>query len=314
MLAQPPRRVVCSGNICFDILARPVERFEWHRTVWVDSIQHQLGGNGSNTAYALATLGVPVRLLGMVGRDDWGERVLSTLSGAGVDLSAVGRSAAPTNVTICVVNAAGDRLFLQQLGSSTEALSDPIDFASLARDGFTHYHMANLFNVTPLRPRLGETLRRAREAGLTTSADTGWDALDEWMQVVAPCLPYCDLFFTNQDEARMLTGCPEPDDAARRLRERGVRDVAIKLGPLGCALYTAEGEIRVPAFEVEVVDTTGAGDSFAGGFLAALHRGADYCAAARFANAVGALSVGSLGAVVGLRSWDETQAWIARRG
>jgi sugar/nucleoside kinase (ribokinase family) len=86
--------------------------------------------------------------------------------------------------------------------------------------------------------------------------------------------------------------------------------VVVKLGALGCAVFDAAGELRVPAFDVAVVDTTGAGDCFAGAFLAALERGLGLAEAARFANAAAALAVQQLGATAGLRSWDETRAWM----
>src|SRR5262249_16632583 len=152
------------------------------------------------------------------------------------------------------------------------------------------------------RKRAAESVRNAREAGLTTSLDTGWDARGRWLADIQPCLPYVDLLFLNEDEARILSGCSDPDRAAERMRALGATDVVIKLGPCGCAVYTACVVQRFPAFEVEAVDTTGAGDCFAGGFLAALNRGASYSEAAHFANAVGAMCVQKLGAVTGIRS------------
>src|SRR5580704_11576493 len=105
MLKTPPRGVLCCGNIVVDISVRPVEHFNWGTTTWVDSIEQNLGGNGSNTSYTLGMLGVSVRLLGMVGGDPFGELALSILRSAGVDLTFVGRSQAPTTTTICPVNA-----------------------------------------------------------------------------------------------------------------------------------------------------------------------------------------------------------------
>jgi sugar/nucleoside kinase (ribokinase family) len=130
------------------------------------------------------------------------------------------------------------------------------------------------------------------------------------MEDLAPCLPWTDLLFVNQDEAQRLGGAPDIRDAARRLREAGAQTVVVKLGALGCAVFDAAGELRVPAFDVAVVDTTGAGDCFAGAFLAALERGLGLAEAARFANAAAALAVQQLGATAGLRSWDETRAWM----
>src|SRR5215471_21801092 len=96
MLKTAPRGVLCCGNIVIDISVRPVEQFDWGTTTWVESIEQNLGGNGSNTSYTLGMLGVPVRLLGMVGRDPFGELALSILKRGGVDLSFVGRSKAAT--------------------------------------------------------------------------------------------------------------------------------------------------------------------------------------------------------------------------
>ena len=155
-------------------------------------------------------------------------------------------------------------------------------------------------------------MQNARGAGLTTSLDTGWDARGEWIEVIGPCLSHTDLLFVNEDEARILTGLPDLSTAARFFVDHGVSSVVIKTGPRGCLVLDQGTEIHVPAFHIEPVDTTGAGDCFAGAFLAALHRGMNTAEAARFANAAGALSVCALGAVTGLRSFEETLQWTER--
>jgi sugar/nucleoside kinase (ribokinase family) len=87
----------------------------------------------------------------------------------------------------------------------------------------------------------------------------------------------------------------------------------VKLGPRGCLIAGAENEIAVPAFEVEVVDTTGAGDCFVGGFLSEMMRGASLTDAARFGAAVAAFSIGQLGATAGLRPRAEVEKWLDGR-
>ena len=309
-LSRPPRAILCCGNISLDIAVRSVDQFNWGTSTWVDSIQQNMGGNGSNTAYTLGMLGVPVRLLGMVGDDAAGERVLSILRSAAVDLEFVGRSKGPTTTTVCLVKPDGNRLFLQQLGSSAEVYPEPIEFTEPLLRDVSHFHQANVFSLPNMRQNAPESLRRARAGGLTTSLDTGWDVRGRWIKDVAACLPFLDLLFMNHDEARMLTGESDPEQAARRLQEKGATDVVIKLGAEGCAVFTAKASSRFPAYEIEAVDTTGAGDSFVAGFLAALSEGKSYAEAAGFANAVGAMSVQSLGAVNGIRSRAETNAWL----
>ena len=239
MRIQRVSGVLCSGNICFDILVRPVDRLEWGTSTWVEDYIEAMGGNGSNTSYTLAMLGAPVRLHGMVGRDSSGECVLAKLAGAGVDVGAVSRSRAPTTTTICVVNSEGNRLFLQRIGSSHEAFAELFDFVPALTAGHSHYHLANLFALPNMIRHGAEVLRRARQAGMTTSLDMGWDQSGRWMASLAPCLPHTDLLFVNEEESRMLTGANDPAGMARVFRDHGAGDIALKLGARGCVIYSA---------------------------------------------------------------------------
>ncbi|HUS06391.1 MAG TPA: carbohydrate kinase family protein [Bryobacteraceae bacterium] len=303
--------VFCCGNISFDIPVWPVEKFAWGTTTWVETIAESVGGNGGNTSYALGTLGVPVRLCGMVGRDPHGDWVLARLRESGVDIRSVGRCDVPTNVSICVVHPSADRLFLHRLGASTAVTADSLTFAD--PDGYSHFHLANLFSLPNLRPRVPDVLRRAKALGLTTSLDTGWDARGVWMPDLAPCLPHIDLLFLNESEAGNFTGSDDPVEAAGILRDSGARDIVLKLGAAGSIVFPqGQQPYRAAAFAVQALDTTGAGDCYAGGFLAALHRGFSYAEAAVFANAVGAMKVEMLGAAQGVKSFEETRGWIAQ--
>jgi sugar/nucleoside kinase (ribokinase family) len=189
------------------------------------------------------------------------------------------------------------RLFLQEFFE----LSDV--------EGFTHFHIGNPFAILHLRSKAPALLSQARALGLRTSLDTAWDALGEWMAILGPCLPLVDILFTNEDEARMLTGTVEPAAVAQRLREAGASTIVLKLGPRGCVVFDQTARYDFPAFAVKAIDTTGAGDCFAGGFLAALQRGLSMEQAGRIANAAGALNVQSLGATSGLLDWDATVAY-----
>jgi len=174
----------------------------------------------------------------------------------------------------------------------------------------SRFHLASVFGLPRLRPHTADLLRRARVAGLATSVDTQWDTRGRWMEDLALCLPFTDLLFMNEDEARMLSGSSDPARAAEIMRERGTQVVAVKLGGRGCAVYGPGLAVECPGFKVPVVDTTGAGDCFAGAFLAALLRDRSLEDAAKFANAVGALTIQQLGAVEGVRSFEETEEWM----
>ncbi len=305
--------VLCCGNISLDIPVWPVDRFQWGTTLWVEKIEETVGGNGGSTAYSLAKLGTPVRLLGVVGRDANGDKILGRLAATGVDVSRVGRSDLPTNSSICVVHPSGDRLFFHQRGASSAVSPDMLDFSPESNIGYSHFHLANLYTVPAIRTSAPGVLQRARANGLTTSLDTGWDADGRWMEDLRPCLPFVDLLFVNESEGKMLTGSEAPREVVERLRVLGASDVVVKLGGKGCVVFAGNGEYAAPGFAVEAIDTTGAGDCFGGGFLAALRHGKNIMDAACFANAVGALKVSQLGAVKGVRGFAETETWMAAR-
>jgi sugar/nucleoside kinase (ribokinase family) len=306
-----PRRVLCCGNIVCDILVQPVDEFAAGGTTPVSRIERHMGGNGANTAFALGLLGTPVKLAGMVGDDEEGAFTLRRLSLASVDTSLVGRSALPTATTVVLVSSSGQRSFLHLFGASAEVALAPELFAGCGCD---QLHLASPFGLPGIRRRKAELLAAAKAAGMTVSLDTHWDSLGEWMRDLGPCLALVDLLFLNEDEARMLAGITDPAAAARAIRSAGAPNVVLKQGAAGCTLYSPGKEAAVPGFPVDAVDSTGAGDCFCGGFLGALARGASAEEAARFANAVGAVSVSALGATEGLLTYEGVTSWISRSG
>ncbi|HWR14997.1 MAG TPA: carbohydrate kinase family protein [Terriglobales bacterium] len=305
--------IICAGSLVYDILVKPFGELRFGTTTFVDSIEYRIGGNAANTARALAILGVPVYILGAVGSDAQADFILDGLRSCGVDSNGVIRQSKPTATSVALIGADGQRQFLHRLGASEDAFAQPVAFAGDLRKGFSHLHLSSLFVVPHLRMNGRKILADAKHAGLTTSFDTNWDPYGEWMQALQPCLTQIDIFFMNEDEARMITGHVEAHAAARVLLEEGVSLVVIKLGHRGCAIYGRE-EVVCPAFPVNAVDTTGAGDCFVAGFLAAHQQGLPLPEIARFANAVGALSVQRIGAVEGVISRDRVRDWIASQG
>jgi sugar/nucleoside kinase (ribokinase family) len=297
--------VLTSGNIVLDLLVRPVDDVTWGVTRWVDSIDQSLGGNGANTSSAIARMGVRSTLLGMLGRDPFGDACHAMLANHGVDLSRLVRAGSATATSIVLIQSNGARTFLHRPGVSREVFAGGVPLIS----GYSHYHLANVFALPNLRPNAAAVLAEAHRMGMTTSLDTAWDARGEWMGVLAPCLRHLDILFVNEDEARMLSGSTDPSTNASLFLSKGVGAFVIKLGAAGCVVYAEGHAWRVPAYPAHAVDTTGAGDCFAGAFLAARAKGLDWESSARLANAVGAMVVEHVGATTGLRSWEETLAW-----
>ena len=302
---NPGQRFVVCGNVVHDVVARRVEQpLAYGASTLIEHIGQHLGGNASNTSFALARLNCAVQTLSLIGDDASGEFIVSRLRSAGADTAGIHKVPAPTSMALSLVNAKAERALLYLMGASGEDFPEPFEIPS----GGTHFHLAAVFRMRYLRRHAPAILRMARECGMTTSADTQWDTEGEWMTVLRPSLPHLDLLFVNEDEARLLTGHAEPSLAAAALRDAGAPRTVVKLGADGCLV---DGE-HVPGFVVDAVDATGAGDCFVAGFLAALSRGLNFQLAARVANAVGALSVQQTGAVEGLLDWKQTQSWAAR--
>jgi sugar/nucleoside kinase (ribokinase family) len=305
--------VLCCGNIVADLLVRPVEEVRWNASTWIEELLPSVGGNGANTSLAITRLGVAAKLIGKLGEDEAGRSLRATLLEGGVDLSAVTSSAVPTSSTVVLVRSDGARAFLHRPGSSRTIEAAEVLPQLSDRKHFASFHFANPYSLPRLRESAGEIVRCAREAGLTVSMDLGWDSQNEWGKVVDPALPWLDFLFANEEEVRKISDCESVEQGAEKLRAAGVRCLIVKCGERGCMVFSRHGILRQDAYKVDCVDTTGAGDCFVGGFLAARARGLSLAESARIANACGALSVQRLGSVAGLLNWDATRRWMQSR-
>jgi sugar/nucleoside kinase (ribokinase family) len=161
-----------------------------------------------------------------------------------------------------------------------------------------------------LRPGLKSLLTRAHRAGLTTSIDPGFDPLDRWERDLIDTLEEADLFFPNEVELQAITGSDDPACALRAL-DNGRTQTLAKLGRQGCMTLLQGRAVRIPAFPVQPIDTTGAGDSFNAGFLHKWLSGGDTLEAARFGAACGALSTLGLGGTSAQPTEAEAAAFLA---
>jgi sugar/nucleoside kinase (ribokinase family) len=142
--------------------------------------------------------------------------------------------------------------------------------------------------------------------------DTAWDSTGKWMQLIGPCLQYLDYFIPSLEEAEMISGKSEPEEIADVFLAAGVKTVVIKLGAKGCFIKNNSGEkFLVDSFKgIKAVDTTGAGDSFAAGFITGIIKGWNLKTCGTFANAVGAHCVMKVGATSGIKPLSEIQQFI----
>ena len=308
--------VVCLGILVADVVGRPLRALPGRgRLVLVDEMSLYTGGCAVNTATALARLGTPVEVMGRVGPDAFGDFLLDELHGRGIGVGSVSRDPETgTSATMVMVDADGERRFVHYIGANARLTLEDIQWDVIERASIVH--LAGALVLPGLDgPPTAELLRKARSMGVTTALDTVWDDTGRWMQLLEPCLPHVDYFVPSLEEARALTGQDNPEDIGRALLEHGVGTVGLKMGAAGCLVMADTGEsLRMPAFEVDVLDATGAGDAFAAGFIAGVWHGWTLEDTARLANAVGALCVTGLGAAGGVRSLPETMAFMESAG
>jgi sugar/nucleoside kinase (ribokinase family) len=298
------------GNFVVDIIGKPIDRLpERGRLLMIDTLETHPGGNGPNTAGALGRLGAAVRVLGRVGEDLYGRFLLEKLEEWGVDTRAVARDpGAVTGLTLVPVDRTGERSFIHHFGANADFTPGDIPWSDLA--GVKHLHLASFFVLPGFEgPAAAAVLTEARRRRMTTSIDVCWDRTGRWLETLRPCLPHVDYLMPSEEEARELTGKTEPVEIVTALRNEGAGAVVLKLGERGCLYAGEEGVFRVPAYRVEVRETTGAGDCFIAGFLLARVRGWDLERALRFANACGARSVTAVGGVTGMAPAEEIEDW-----
>jgi sugar/nucleoside kinase (ribokinase family) len=262
----------------------------------------ELGSSGAITACGAAKLGLAVGYAGLVGDDALGDFVLEQLSGQGVDVRhVVRRPGGRTGVTVVLAGDDGDRALLTFPGLIAE-----LDAREVTEADARHVHVSSYFLQHRLRPGLPALLAAFRARDASTSLDPNWDPSGEWEHGFAALLPALDVVFPNEQELRRLTGLDDLEAGAAALAAAGPT-VAVKLGAAGALAHDGAQAVRMAAPAVATVETTGAGDSFDAGYLAALLAGRDLAGCLALANACGALSTRAAGGTPGQP--DAEEAW-----
>ncbi len=303
--------VVSLGAYVVDVIGRPIDQFpEKGRLTVFDELEMHSGGGANNTGITLAKLGINVGAIGRIGADTFGDFVLETLETNRVDTRAMTRDAEiNTPVTFVAVASDGERSFLHYMGTNSVVSENDVN-SDLIRS-CKILHVAGAFVMPKLDGEpMARVLRYAKEAGVMTSLDTVWDASGNWLKTLEPCLPYIDVFLPSIEEAKQITGLDSPPEIAKFLMGYGVQTVGLKMGERGSYVRTGKDEIYVPAYKVDVVDATGAGDAYVAGFLAGIVMGWDLKRTSQLASATGAACVTAIGTTAGIRNLEETLAII----
>lgn len=295
--------IVGLGGICFDRLMTLPRMPDWDETEYITETLAQPGGMVATAMVAAARLGEAVEMLGGVGRDEAGWAAVQGLREAGVaaDRIRIFPDEATASSVILVHETSGKRTILHQRG--VQARSDlGIEAPNLTDVRFVH--LDGYWMDTALR-----LAARARAQGITISLDPSSRLLHG--PEASALLRLVDYLMPGAECARRLSGERDLQRAAARLMQYGGRAVIVTNGAAGCFVQTADQAYHVPAFEVPVVDTTGAGDTFHGAFVAGLSKGYDMRRAVTFASAAAALQCTQLGGQTGIPTFEATHHFLS---
>lgn len=297
------------GNSVIDVLAGPVsEKVFQAGSHPMERIKLSFGGDALNEAVILSQLGRKVDLISKIGDDESGARILSFLQKHGISTgNIVVEPQTDTSVNIVLVDEKGERSFLTNPKGSQRRLSykDVLPRLETAADIIS---FASIFVSADLDiPAMTALFREIKKkTGRILVADMTKAKNGERLEDLRGFLPYIDYLLPNAAEAALLTGTEDPFASAEQLVKAGVSCAVIKCGAKGCVIKTENEWYQIPAYPVkQCIDTTGAGDCFAAGFLWALSEGMELEACGRFACAAASCAVEYLGATDGGLSSDE---------
>jgi sugar/nucleoside kinase (ribokinase family) len=303
--------VITLGIHIVDVLVYPVTQIPGGQTLaFVEQVRTTVAGSAAGTAIDMARLGLKVRSIGAIGDDRRGDFLISTMEKSGVNTSGIVRKpGAETSCSVLPIRPNGERPVLHLVGASREFTIEDIDLSVIAKADYLHVGGTPLMEQFDGEPA-SRILKFAKDHGVITSFDVLGVATPNLTDVVNICLPYVDFFMPNYEEAVMICGLRDRQEILRYFLDRGVKKTVLRMGANGSSIGMLEGEvlreIRTPAFDVPIVDSTGCGDAYNAGFIKGLSLGWDLEDCAWLGCACGGLVIQGLGSDAGIESFEST--------
>lgn len=270
-----------------------------------------LGGSSANTIRGLAHFGHSCAFLGRIGNDEAGQKFVEGFEALSINTTFLLRSDTPTSQVLCLVSPDKERTMRAFLGASRELKPEDLSTAMFEGVSLVHFEGYNLLN----KPLTYRAMELAREVGVQISLDLGsHEIVESHKETIIDLLTnYVDIVFANRMELFSLTKL-NPDKGSKELREI-CETVVVLLDKEGCLVGRGSEQFHVPAFPVKTpVDTTGAGDIFASGFLHGHLRGRSLEECARFGVLSGASIIQVHGVEMHKDEWKALQERMKDKG
>ena len=303
-------KAITLGVHVVDVLVRPVEEIpEGQGGQLVEQIRITPAGPAGGTAVTLAKLGANVRSAGAIGDDALGDVMLDLLRRFGVDGSLlVRRDGVQTSASVLPIRPDGSRPAFHVIGANATYTAADAPLDAISSSEYLHLGAPEFMGGE----EAAKILAFARAHGVVTSADIlapgeQAAAILDW---IAPAFPHLDYLLPNDEQVLALTGSADLLSGCRALLDHGVGCVVATCGADGAVVVDAQSAQRVPAFPVDVIDTTGCGDAFSAGFLRGLSLGRTRAEAAALGCAVAGLVAQGLGSDHGDFDLDTVDALI----
>ncbi|MBE7031664.1 MAG: carbohydrate kinase family protein [Ruminococcaceae bacterium] len=311
------KKVACVGILVADVIVEPVANYPEKGVLEiVNSITMHNGGNAMTAAINLRKLGVESSMVGMVGNDMFGIFLKNKLQEACVDIKGLKTSTnAQTSASVLMLDEKGERSFFHCRGTNAVFCEKDIDYSVIEECDAVFVTGTFLMDKFDGKETM-VFLQKCKQMGKTTFLDVCWDATGRWGELLDMSMPYIDYLMPSIDEAVCIAQKDTPEEIADVFVSKGAKNVIIKLGSKGSYLRKEgekKGRIFPPYYVENPVDTTGAGDSFCSGFLAAFARELSPEDCTVFGNATGSHCVTAKGATTGIKTYEETLEFINSR-
>ena len=304
-MSETKKTLLVIGSLNMDLVVTAPCHPEIGETITANDFHTFPGGKGANQAVAAARLGGNVKMIGKLGCDPFGDQLFDSITRNGVDATFVTRDPqTPTGVALITVDQQGENTILIVAGANGRVTVTDVQAAAPA---FTDAAILLLQHELP-QAAVEQAIHMGKAHGLkiVLNPAPARELSDELLAEI-------DYLVPNESELSLLSGLNSLEASIRMLLSRGVQRLIVTLGGDGAILATPQQQIHVPAFCIEPVDTTAAGDAFLGAFTVALSEGADLREAARRGNAAGALTATKPGAQPSLPTRQELEQFLRTR-